>query len=66
MYCWSNMFTQKQAADLVNISKQTTMHLYNLFRNLFEKFLKNNPIKLGGLGCVIEIDESFLKETMVS
>lgn len=43
-----------------NISNTTITRLKNTLRDCYKKFMNDRPIFLGGLGCVVEADETVL------
>ena len=58
IYCWCSEFSQNQTSEVLNISLRTTQQLYEAFRMACTNYFKENPIKLGGKGTIVQIDES--------
>ncbi|KAL3094657.1 hypothetical protein niasHT_023971 [Heterodera trifolii] len=59
-YCWALgvlLHTQKQR---IRMNKRTLIDWGNFFRGVCSRWLLDKPIRLGGLGLVIQIDESVL------
>ena len=58
------MFNLKQAADSVNISKRTTVQVYNLFRDVCRNFFENKITIIRGSVCVVQIDQSVFQRNL--
>ena len=58
MYMWSEKMSVTQAKRQANISKPTTVDVFNFFREVCKKHFQQNPVRLGGSQVVVEIDES--------
>lgn len=49
---------EQETYHIVNISRQTIVDFYNFFREVCMRHFELNPIKLGGPGIRVQIDES--------
>ena len=58
MYLWSERCSETMAYRQVNVSEKTMIDCYSFFREVCSRYLQANPVKLGGPGVVIQIDES--------
>jgi len=58
MQLWSRQHPVCDAADNADISEKTTIDTYQFFRDVCTTKLLQAPIKLGGPGIVVQIDES--------
>ena len=58
MHFWLRQFSVTTAALDADISKSTTIDVYQWFREVCTTTLLNIPIVLGGNGVIVEIGES--------
>ena len=58
IYCWCSEFSEKQTVDLTNVSRRTVQEIFSGFRLACTTFFKENPVRLGGPGVIVQIDES--------
>lgn len=58
MYEWACKSPINVTAERLQISEQTVSHYFKDFRNVCTWKLLQTPIELGGVDCVVEIDES--------
>ncbi|XP_042238728.1 uncharacterized protein LOC121877180 [Homarus americanus] len=58
IYLWSERVGERTATRHVNISEKTMIDCYSFFREVCSKHFQANPIQLGGLGIIVEIEES--------
>ena len=47
-----------QTVQFLNVSKKTVIDMFSFFREVCEKHFGKNPIRLGGPGIMVQIDES--------
>ena len=60
-YRWICDFKQTQILDQVAISKKSLVKLISKLRNQCSEFLHRTPVKLGGDGVIVQIDESLMR-----
>ena len=58
---WYTDQTQVQMAKEVDMSQRTIVKIVDNLRELCVKFYRDQPIQLGGDGCVVEADESLFR-----
>jgi len=58
--CWISNVQIKAVVDTYGISKYVVIRVYYFLRILVHNHLMSSPIKLGGPGIVVQIDESLL------
>ena len=59
IYCWSLLYSHKQAVHESNLDKNTVTYYYNVFRSAAETYVMDREIELiGGINQVVEIDET--------
>ncbi|CAL4116163.1 unnamed protein product [Meganyctiphanes norvegica] len=62
IYKWSKSVGVTAASEQINIDNKTMGQCYSFFREICEQYFKENPVKLGGPGITIEINEFFLSD----
>jgi len=60
MYLWAIGTSEANSCLQVNVSPRVMVDIYNFFREICSFYFEKYPIKLGGEGQVVEIDESCL------
>ena len=59
MYCWTKEYTSIQFChDELAMGKNQIIDFNNYMREICASDLINNPVKIGGPGCTVEIDET--------
>ncbi len=58
MYLWCNRIGEKRTLDMVGVNERTMIDMYNFFREICTQYFVRNPVRLGGSGHCVEIDES--------
>ena len=58
IHCWCIGLTEKATTELTNVSRRSVQEVYGAFRMACSRHFANNPIKLGGPGKIVQIDES--------
>lgn len=61
LYLFSNDVQLCVAEDLLcnSLCDSTVSDYYNMFRDLMSRYMVANPVSLGGVGRLVQIDESF-------
>ena len=57
-YCWARDYMQIHAADEARVSTNTACAWYEHCRDACEEWLEAHPVRIGGPGVEVEIDES--------
>ncbi|ORD96001.1 hypothetical protein HERIO_2023 [Hepatospora eriocheir] len=60
-YKWFNNHTHEQIGTEVNIKNKSIIKIIDLLRNQCFKYKTKNPIRLGGDGMIVQIDESLFR-----
>ncbi len=58
MYLWCERTSVTHAYRQLNISEKTVIDIYSFFREICSNHFVRNPVKLGGNGVIVQIDES--------
>ncbi|XP_068205270.1 uncharacterized protein [Palaemon carinicauda] len=58
IFYWCQELSVLQTVQLLNVSKVTVIDMFSFFREICLKHFERNPIKLGGPGTTVQIDES--------
>ena len=58
IYLWSIQTSNQQAHAQTGVSKQSITNAYACLREICDRYLLKNPIRLGGPGVIVQIDES--------
>lgn len=58
MYSWGREYPIKDSKDEAEVSKKTAIDVFQWFREVCSTILLNDPMKLGGPGVVLQVDES--------
>ena len=58
MFLWAEGIGVETATHILNLSRRTLVAIYNFFREICAKYFELNPIKIGGPGVIVQIDES--------
>lgn len=60
IFCWSCKFQVQQTADVVGVPNLSILRWYKRIREECSRYLLDSPhlFRLGGPGCVVQIDES--------
>ena len=58
VFLWSNEISVKAATTITEISERTIIQWYQYLRDVCSHYLFTNPIKIGGEGRVVQVDES--------
>ena len=58
IYLWCNGSNVEQTMGFLNLSKVTVIDIHSFFREICIRYFEKHPIKLGGIGAVVQIDES--------
>lgn len=58
IFYWCEDISVTQAVNFLNLSRVTVVDIFNFFREICSKHFEKNPIKLGGTGRIVQIDES--------
>lgn len=58
IFYWCEDISVTQAVNFLNLSRVTVVDIFNFFREICTKYFDKNPIRLGGAGLVVQIDES--------
>lgn len=57
-YCWANETPNKKAEKFAGVANKTVTKVYAMFRENCKHWLKAHPMKLGGAGKTVEVDET--------
>ncbi len=57
-YLWSSKISEETARNQVQLSNKTMVDCYSFLREICEKYFVIHPVKLGGQGSIVQIDES--------
>ncbi|XP_029635052.1 uncharacterized protein LOC115210589 [Octopus sinensis] len=60
IYCWGSNLTITGAIAMTGLSKSTVIQWYQYMRDICSNNLINNPYQIGGVGHVVEVDESLM------
>ena len=58
IYWWSRNSTVDQVFQETGITKVTIVDWFNFIRDVCTQFFLDHPIQIGGVGSIVEIDES--------
>ena len=58
LYVWSREYPIKDAKEEASVSHKTAVDVYQWLREVCSTFLLSDPMKLGGPGIVVQVDES--------
>ena len=58
IYYWCLEFSEGQISNMLNISIRTIQDLFAAFRMACKIYFNDNPVKLGGPGTIVQVDES--------
>ena len=61
MYWWSRQYPVSDAAEEATVDINTAIAVYQWLREVCSTKLISTPIKLGGGGKIVEIDESLMR-----
>jgi hypothetical protein len=59
-YFWSHSMPNITVQEMFGFSNKTICDWYNFLRNVCSHYLEVNPIRIGGIGHTVEIDESVI------
>jgi hypothetical protein len=62
MCCWSSQLQLKVAAATAGVNIDTAGVWYQKFRTICAREMTTHPMEVGGVGHVVEIDETSLKK----
>ncbi|KAH9119450.1 hypothetical protein LEN26_007953 [Aphanomyces euteiches] len=62
IYCWASQRPVTKAARETSLAKNTAAKVYAMCRDLCSEALTKSDMKIGGEGCIVEIDETSLKQ----
>ena len=60
-YAWSADMGNQQAMSFTGLKNKAVGRWYSAFRSSCKQWLEENPIKLGGVDTIVEVDESCVK-----
>lgn len=63
---WSNGLIQRNILRFVNIGRNTLSILRKFIISRISKYFENNPIQLGGVGTVVNVDETMINHKVKS
>ena len=58
IFFWCEQTSVTHSVNFLNLSRVTVIDIHNFCREVCSKYFENNPIKLGGSGVTVQIDES--------
>ena len=58
MYLWVTIASNKQTQFQTGLSNHTIIIAFACLREIFGRFLQENPIQLGGPMNIVQVDES--------
>ena len=61
LYLWARDYPVTDVAEEAEISRSTAIDVFQWLREVCTTKLLQNPIQLGGPGCVVQIDESLFR-----
>ncbi|KAH9165297.1 hypothetical protein AeNC1_018534, partial [Aphanomyces euteiches] len=62
LYYWATRKTASQVGDDLDVSSRTTSEWFKYCRQICSKEMRSCTINIGGVGSVVEIDETSLKK----
>ena len=62
IYCWVRQYPVTKACEESRASRKATIDIFQWLREVCSTRLMQQPIKLGGQGKVVQIDESLFKQ----
>ena len=60
VYTWSRKIPVKAAVDVIGVSEVTIIQWYQYIRDVTSHHLLNNAYQIGGVGHIVEIDETLM------
>ena len=62
MHWWCRQYPVTDAAQEAKVTEATAVQIYQYFRDICSwKLLQDAPLKLGGPGVIVQIDESLFR-----
>jgi transposase-like protein len=58
IYFWANNVTVTSITEMLGLSERTVIDWCNFTRNVCSNYLQKHPYTIGGVGHIVEIDES--------